>query len=260
MHIYMHIHVHIHVQLLVAVQPDTLLLQHLSRSAARAIVCCVCVLLVCVCNGRHKLTNNFFTFHLVCAHCLPFFVAFSCCSFCCCCSSSPPLLPLSRLYVRRACVYFLFLLSRIFMQSAALHFLTLQLLFAFRFVLFSVCVCPVFVCALCVYAMRRFVVSFNCTDTSLILSCSFQLLLFSSCSSSSYCSCCSCCSCCCCYRISCRRFALVCTRQQPSPSQSQQRRNFEFGRCVGPPTAAAATLTLTPQQLKLRSSLACLIA
>lgn len=173
-------------------------------------------------------------------------------------SSSPPLLPLSRLYVRRACVYFLFLLSRIFMQSAALHFLTLQLLFAFRFVLFSVCVCPVFVCALCVYAMRRFVVSFNCTDTSLILSCSFQLLLFSSCSSSSYCSCCSCCSCCCCYRISCRRFALVCTRQQPS--QSQQRRNFEFGRCVGPPTAAAATLTLTPQQLKLRSSLACLIA
>lgn len=140
-----------------------------------------------MCNGRHKLTNNFFTFHLVCAHCLPFFVAFLLLFLLLLllqASFSPHLLPLLRLYVHRACVcvlvyeHFLFLLSRIFMQSAALHFLTLQLLFAFRFVLFSVCVHCVCVCALCVYAMRRFVVSFNCTDTSLILSCSFQQLLF----------------------------------------------------------------------------------
>lgn len=132
---------------------------------ARYSLLCMCVCYWCVCNGRHKLTNNFFTFHLVCAHCLPFFVAFFCCSFCCycCCRppSPPPLLPLLRLYVHRACAcacvcalvyeHFLFLLSRIFMQSAALHFLTLQSV-AFRVPLCTVlsvcalCLCVCFVC------------------------------------------------------------------------------------------------------------------
>lgn len=126
---------------------------------ARYSLLCMCV---CVCNGRHKLTNNFFTFHLVCAHCLPFFVAFFCCSFCCYCCCRPPSLLLCCLCcvymctvrVRvcvRLCEHFLFLLSRIFMQSAALHFLTLQSV-AFRVPLCTVlsvcalCLCVCFVC------------------------------------------------------------------------------------------------------------------
>lgn len=160
-YIYMHIHVHIHVQLLVAVQPDTLLLQHLSRSAARAIVCSVCV---CVCvQWTPQVDKQLFYF----PPCLCALFALFCCLFLLLfllllllqASFSPPLLPLLRLYVHRACAcvcalvyeHFLFLLSRIFMQSAALHFLTLQSV-AFRVPLCTVlsvcalCLCVCFVC------------------------------------------------------------------------------------------------------------------
>lgn len=179
-----------HIQLVaVAVQPDTLLLQHLSRSAApfggkldaqeeeeeeaRRVCVCVCVLCaysLCVCvQWTPQVDKQLFYFPPCLCALFALFVAFlvavvvaaalfvvlfSLCfvAFICACACA-----CMCVYV---CLYvhFLFLLSRIFMQSAALtvslHFLLLPLPLQLLCVAFALYYCGF--CALsltvCVYA------------------------------------------------------------------------------------------------------------